>query len=74
MSTKKIALVTGIAGQDGSYLASSDIGYQGAISFDASKPDGSPRKWMDSGRLNALGWQAKVELQTGLLWPMKHDF
>ena len=50
MSTKKIALVTGIAGQDGSYLASSDIGYQGAISFDASKPDGSPRKWMDSGR------------------------
>jgi GDP-L-fucose synthase len=43
------------------------VGYQGTISFDASKPDGSPRKWMDSGRLNALGWQAKVELQAGLL-------
>jgi GDP-L-fucose synthase len=43
------------------------VGYQGTISFDASKPDGSPRKWMDSGRLNTLGWQAKVELQAGLL-------
>ena len=43
------------------------VGYQGTISFDPSKPDGSPRKWMDSGRLNALGWQAKVELQAGLL-------
>jgi GDP-L-fucose synthase len=42
------------------------IGYQGKITFDHSKPDGSPRKWMDSGRLNRLGWQAKVNLETGL--------
>jgi GDP-L-fucose synthase len=42
------------------------VGYEGKINFDASKPDGSPRKWMDSGRLNRLGWQPKVELQTGL--------
>jgi GDP-L-fucose synthase len=41
--------------------------YQGNISFDPSKPDGSPRKWMDSGRLNQLGWAAKVELEVGLL-------
>ena len=40
--------------------------FQGKISFDSSKPDGSPRKWMDSGRLNLLGWQAKVDLATGL--------
>lgn len=33
-------------------------GYEGKISFDASKPDGTPRKWMDSGRLNRLGWHA----------------
>ena len=42
------------------------IGYQGKIRFDISKPDGSPRKWMDSGRLNQLGWAAKVPLQQGL--------
>jgi GDP-L-fucose synthase len=42
------------------------VGYTGAITFDTSKPDGAPRKWMDSGRLNALGWQAKVDLQAGL--------
>ena len=42
------------------------VGYQGAIDFDTSKPDGSPRKLMDSRRLNALGWQAKVSLDSGL--------
>jgi GDP-L-fucose synthase len=41
-------------------------GYQGKIGFDSSKPDGAPRKWMDSGRLNRLGWQPKVDLETGL--------
>jgi GDP-L-fucose synthase len=42
------------------------VGYKGAIGFDATKPDGTLRKWMDSGRLNNLGWQAKVDLQDGL--------
>jgi GDP-L-fucose synthase len=42
------------------------VGYQGKISFDTSKPDGSPRKWIDSSRLNALGWNAKTPLQQGL--------
>ncbi len=42
------------------------VGYQGQIDFDTSKPDGAPRKLMDSSRLNALGWQAKVNLQDGL--------
>ncbi|NBX06097.1 MAG: GDP-L-fucose synthase, partial [Betaproteobacteria bacterium] len=42
------------------------VGYTGTITFDTSKPDGAPRKWMDSHRLNALGWQAKVDLQAGL--------
>jgi GDP-L-fucose synthase len=41
-------------------------GYQGKISFDPSKPDGSPRKWMDSGRLNRLGWSSKTDLVKGL--------
>ena len=42
------------------------VGYAGSIVFDTDKPDGSPRKWMDSRRLNALGWQAKVGLEQGL--------
>lgn len=42
------------------------VGYVGQIEFDTSKPDGAPRKWMDSSRLNALGWQTKVDLHNGL--------
>jgi len=42
------------------------VGYQGEITFDPSKPDGTPRKLMDSTRLNALGWQAQVGLEAGL--------
>jgi GDP-L-fucose synthase len=41
-------------------------GYQGKISFDPSKPDGTPQKWMDSRRLNQLGWEAKTDLDSGL--------
>ena len=42
------------------------VGYQGAILFDTSKPDGSPRKLMDSGRLRELGWLPQKELLDGL--------
>jgi GDP-L-fucose synthase len=42
------------------------VGYHGKISFDTSKPDGAPRKLMDSGRLNNLGWLPTVELVSGL--------
>jgi GDP-L-fucose synthase len=42
------------------------VGYAGQIRFDASKPDGTPRKLMDSSRLHKLGWQAQVDLPTGL--------
>ena len=42
------------------------VGYRGKIEFDATKPDGTPRKWMDSKRLNDLGWQAQVSLLEGL--------
>jgi GDP-L-fucose synthase len=45
---------------------SSVVGYQGSIGFDITKPDGTPRKLMDSGRLNSLGWQAQVNLKDGL--------
>ncbi len=42
------------------------VGFQGEIIFDHSKPDGTPRKLMDSSRLNALGWKAQVPLECGL--------
>jgi GDP-L-fucose synthase len=42
------------------------VGYQGVIEYDRSKPDGSPRKLMDSARLTQLGWQPAVQLRQGL--------
>ena len=48
------------------HLVSNAVGYQGKIDFDTTKPDGSPRKLMDSSRLNSLGWHAKVSLEDGL--------
>jgi GDP-L-fucose synthase len=47
-------------------LISKTVSYQGEIVFDTSKPDGTPRKLMDSTRLNTLGWKAQTELETGL--------
>jgi GDP-L-fucose synthase len=41
-------------------------GYKGEIVFDSSKPDGTPRKLMDMGRLNAMGWREKTPLKDGL--------
>lgn len=42
------------------------VGFKGETNFDTTKPDGAPRKLMDSSRLNKLGWQAKVDLESGL--------
>ena len=42
------------------------VGYEGPIHTDLSKPDGAPRKLMDSTRINALGWQRQVGLEVGL--------
>ena len=42
------------------------VGYFGEIKFDTSKPDGMPRKLMDSYKLNSLGWKPQVELKNGL--------
>lgn len=102
MSDPRRALITGITGQDGSYLAEFllDKGYEvhgikrrsssligcgedltiaqlaqavqravsseGEIAFDASRPDGTPRKLLDVGRLDALGWKPRVGLDEGL--------
>ncbi len=42
------------------------VGFEGTLDFDSSKPDGTPRKLTDVGRLSALGWQASTELRGGL--------
>jgi GDP-L-fucose synthase len=42
------------------------VGFKGDILLDASKPDGTMRKLMDSSRLNSYGWRAKTPLQKGL--------
>jgi len=42
------------------------VGFTGRIVFDASKPDGTPRKLLDVGRLHALGWKHRVDLRQGI--------
>jgi len=41
-------------------------GFKGTLTFDASKPDGTPRKLMDVSRLKSMGWQASIQLEDGL--------
>jgi GDP-L-fucose synthase len=47
-------------------LVARTVGYAGRLEFDASKPDGTPRKLLDVSRLHALGWRARIGLEEGL--------
>lgn len=47
-------------------LVAKTVGYDGNISFDSSKPDGTPRKLLDVSRLTKLGWRASTSLEAGL--------
>jgi GDP-L-fucose synthase len=47
-------------------LIKSAIGYRGTLSFDPSKPDGTPRKLLDVSRMNALGWRPRIPLKAGI--------
>jgi len=47
-------------------LVAKIVGFNGKIMFDTSKPDGTPRKLLDSSRINKMGWHPKVELAQGL--------
>lgn len=47
-------------------LVKAAVGYQGHLVWDATKPDGTPRKLLDVSRLQALGWRAKIELSAGI--------
>ncbi len=48
------------------YLVKKIIGFEGEIKFDPTKPDGTPRKLTDPGKLHALGWKHKIELDQGI--------
>ena len=43
-----------------------EVGYEGQLVFDTTKPDGTPRKLMDSSKINSLGWIPKIKLDVGL--------
>lgn len=47
-------------------LIKKTVGFAGELKFDTSKPDGTPRKLMDSSRINALGWKPRIGLEQGL--------
>jgi GDP-L-fucose synthase len=47
-------------------LVADAVGYQGQVSFDKSKPDGTPRKVMDSSLIRSLGWEPRIDLRSGL--------
>jgi GDP-L-fucose synthase len=42
------------------------VGFRGGLRFDASKPDGTPRKLLDSTRINALGWKPRTRMEAGI--------
>jgi GDP-L-fucose synthase len=52
------------------------VGFEGELVFDATKPDGTPRKLLDVSRLHALGWQARISLEEGIrqtyAWYLEH--
>jgi GDP-L-fucose synthase len=48
------------------HIISRVVGFKGVLHFDASKPDGTPRKLLDTTRLTALGWSPKIELESGI--------
>ncbi len=53
-------------------LVADVAGFKGKLVFDASRPDGTPRKLMDSSRLAALGWQPRISLRDGLADALQH--
>ncbi|MBC8488997.1 MAG: GDP-L-fucose synthase [Bacteroidetes bacterium] len=58
--------------KDLAYLVKEIIGFKGEIKFDLTKPDGTPRKLTDPGKLHALGWRHKIELEEGIKLVYEH--
>jgi GDP-L-fucose synthase len=49
-----------------SFLVVKAVGFEGEVEFDASKPDGTPRKLISVDKLHSLGWTHKVEIEDGV--------
>jgi GDP-L-fucose synthase len=47
-------------------LIVAEVGYEGELLFDTTKPDGTPRKLMDTSKLSMLGWKSKINLKAGI--------
>ena len=47
-------------------LIAAEVGYTGALEFDTTKPDGTPRKLLDTTKINNLGWKPSIKLQQGI--------
>jgi GDP-L-fucose synthase len=47
-------------------LIAAEVGYIGTLEFDTSKPDGTPRKLLDTTKINNLGWKPFIKLQVGV--------
>jgi GDP-L-fucose synthase len=47
-------------------IVAAAVGYRGEITFDTSRPDGTPRKLLDVSRLAKLGWRAQTSLENGI--------
>ena len=47
-------------------LIASEVGYTGSLEFDTTKPDGTPRKLMDTTKINNLGWRPSIRLEEGI--------
>ena len=52
-------------------LVKKTLNYDGEFIFDNSKPDGNPRKFLDSSLINSYGWEAKTDLESGLQYTYK---
>lgn len=57
---------TDISIKDLALLVKEIVGYKGALVFNTTKPDGTPRKLMDVSRINQLGWKHKISLEDGI--------
>jgi GDP-L-fucose synthase len=81
VTTPRLSHINVGSGEDCSIAELADIirevtGFEGDIHYDTSKPDGAPRKLMDTARLKGLGWEAQYELKEGLqntyAWFVEH--